>query len=137
MDGMMLSRERLSTGSKAAVSIPVLKSILSIAIAALPFDEEFYLSTYPDIRNAINAGLIGDPKAHFVEEGYFEGRLGALPNFDEGFYKDTYPDVAVAIAKGEVRSAFDHYIGGGAVEGRSANRDDMEASKRWTSLLEQ
>ena len=67
----------------------------------------------------MNAGLIGDPKAHFVEEGYFEGRLGALPDFDEGFYKETYPDVAVAIAKGEVRSAFDHYVGGGAVEGRS------------------
>jgi hypothetical protein len=136
MSGLMLSRERLNTGAKMAIPIPLLKSVLSIAIGALPFDERFYLSTYPDIRNALSAGLIDDPRAHFVEEGYFEGRLGALPDFDEAFYKATYPDVAAAIEKGDVGSAVDHYVGVGAAEGRSASRVDMEASRRWMFHLE-
>ncbi|MGH7043164.1 MAG: hypothetical protein ACREFY_13685 [Acetobacteraceae bacterium] len=108
LQGMMLSRERLQDGSRAAVSIPLLKAILTIASSKLPFDMEFYLSTYPDIRDAYNAGLVADVKAHFAEEGYFEGRLGAMPEIDEKFYRETYPDVADAIASGQVASAADH-----------------------------
>jgi hypothetical protein len=52
LDGMALTSERLRTTSKVAVSLPVLRAIISVAISELPFEPEFYQSTYPDIRQA-------------------------------------------------------------------------------------
>lgn len=135
LEGMGFSLERLQTGSKGAVSLPILKALLCAAASSLPFDEEFYLSTYPDIRKAHETGKIKDLRVHFVEFGYLEGRMGAPPEFDEDFYKTTYPDVAVAIAKGDVKSAFDHYVYAGAFEGRHASASAMEANRRWSELL--
>lgn len=135
LQGMMLSRERLQDGSKAAVSIPLLKAILTVASSALPFDTEFYLAAYPDIREAYDAGRVVDVKAHFIEEGYFEGRLGTMPDIDEKFYKEMYPDVADAIASGQISSALDHYLRTGAAEGRCVNKAEWEASKYWRDLL--
>ena len=91
--GMMLTRERLRTGIKAAVSVPILRAILSAATAQLPFDEDFYLATYPDIKDAYSAGQIAD-----LHEHYLEGRLGTMPEFDADFYMASYPDVAEALA---------------------------------------
>lgn len=39
------------------------------------FDEEFYLETYPDVRDA---GI--DPYEHFIQYGCSEGRLGSPPS---------------------------------------------------------
>ncbi len=131
----MINQERLCTGSKAAISLPVLRAILMAATSAMPFDEDFYSSTYPDLRDAHEAGDVVDLRVHFIEEGYLEGRFGAKPYVDEQFYKETYPDVAAAVAKGGVKSGFDHYMRAGAFEGRFANPEDMEAVKRWNALL--
>ncbi len=130
----MLSFERLRSGAKAAILLPILREILEVAASKLPFDEDFYLSTYPDVRAAYNSGQIADLRRHFVEEGYFEGRFGAKPNVDEGFYTDTYPDVAGAIANKEVGSALEHYMNAGAAEGRFANPEDKEVMMRWLRL---
>jgi hypothetical protein len=135
LDCMMLNQERLRTGSKAAISLPVLKAILVAATAVMPFDEEFYRSAYPDLRAAHEAGDVADLRTHFVEDGYFEGRFGSEPNVDEKFYRETYPDVAAAVAKGDVKSGLDHYMRAGAFEGRFANAEDMEDVKRWNTLL--
>ncbi len=135
LQGMGFSLERLQAGSKAAVPLAVIRAILCAAASSLAFDQEFYLSTYPDIRKAYEAGKIVNLKTHFIEVGYLEGRMGALPDFDEDFYKTTYPDVAVAITKGEVRSALEHYIRAGAFEGRHANASAAETNKRWSELL--
>lgn len=131
----MLNQERLRTGSKAAISLPVLKAILVAATSAMPFDEDFYRLTYPDLRDAHESGVVADLRTHFIEEGYFEGRFGAKPDVDEQFYRETYPDVAAAVTKGDVKSALDHYIRAGAYEGRFANAEDMETIKRWSALL--
>jgi hypothetical protein len=135
LDGMGFSVERLQTGSKAAVSLPVIKALLSAAAAALPFDPDFYRDTYADIRKAYEAGKIKNLQTHFTEIGYLEGRMGATPDFDEDFYKATYPDVAGAIAKGAVKSALDHYIHAGAFEGRHATASAMDSNKKWSELL--
>lgn len=135
LDGLMLNQDRLRTGSKAAISLPVLKAILIVATSGMPFDEEFYRLTYPDLRAAYDAGDVTDLRTHFIEEGYFEGRFGSKPEVDEQFYRDTYPDVAAAVAKGDVLSGLDHYMRAGAFEGRFANADDMDTVKRWNGLL--
>ena len=133
--GMMLTRERLRTGIKAAISVPVLRAILTAAIAQLPFDEDFYLATYPDIKDAYHAGRITDLHEHFVEDGYLEGRLGTMPEFDVEFYTSTYPDVADALASGDLTSAFEHYVRAGCYEGRCANLAEMENIQPWMDLL--
>jgi hypothetical protein len=83
--GMTLTPERLRSGTKAAVSMRVLRAILLVAIAKLPFDGQFYLATYPDIKDAYYGGRISDLHEHFIEQGYLEGRLGTMPEFDERF----------------------------------------------------
>lgn len=51
------------------------------------FDAQFYLNTYPDVKEA---GV--DPFEHYSSWGWREGRL---PNdwFDPNYYKDTYSDI--------------------------------------------
>lgn len=137
LDALFLTRERLKakTGSKAAVPLPVLREIIAAAVAGLPFDEDFYLSQNPDIRDAVAEGKVIDLRAHFIYEGYLEGRFGYKPDLDEEFYKETYPDVAKAVEDGEVASALDHYLRSGAFEGRFANHEEMTSGKRWLELL--
>ena len=75
--------------------------------AAQPFDPEFYLRHYPDVAEAHGSGAIADLRAHFVEQGYFEGRCGAPPPVNEAYYNATYRDVADAVTRGDViRQAF-------------------------------
>jgi hypothetical protein len=134
-----LSRDRLTAGIKSKVAVPtqLLKELLMIAASALPFDLDFYLATYPDIREAYDAGQIDDPKTHFIEEGYIEGRFGSKPNVDEEFYTSTYPDVKAAIATGNVQSALDHYVRAGVYEARFPNSESVANTKRWLALLGQ
>jgi hypothetical protein len=129
-----LSRDRLNSGSKAAMSLPLLREILMVAVSKLPFDDDFYLTTYQDIRSAYEGGSITDLKMHFIDRGYFEGRLGADPGVDEDFYKETYPDVAMAILNSEVKSGADHYLHAGASEGRFANAEDKQLVEKWLRL---
>jgi len=131
---VMLSRERLRAGAKAAILLPILRQILEVAVSKLPFEEDFYLATYPDISAAHTSGEVTDLRTHFIEEGYFEGRFGTKPNVDEEFYKETYPDVAAAIANRDVGSALEHYMRAGAAEGRFANPEDKKVMTRWLQL---
>jgi hypothetical protein len=131
----MLTPERLRSGLKVAVPLPALRAILSLAIESTPFDPEFYKRAYPDLSDAYNSGQITDLQRHFLETGYFEGRLGANPDFDEVFYKKSYPDVVEALATGKVTSAFEHYVGSGVFEGRHANARDAELAEVWTRLF--
>jgi hypothetical protein len=41
----------------------------------IPFDEKWYLETYPDIAAAVESGEIPSAERHFRDIGYFEGRL--------------------------------------------------------------
>ena len=132
---LQLTPERLSAGTKIAVSIPLLRGLLCSVVSTLPFDDDFYLATYADVAEAYRSGEIPDLHTHFVHTGYFEGRLGSMPDFDEDFYQEAYPDVALAVANGEPASGLDHYIRIGAVEGRFANSADMQAWEQWLHIL--
>jgi hypothetical protein len=37
-------------------------------------DEDFYLTEYPDVREAIMQGRFRDAQQHFIKQGYREGR---------------------------------------------------------------
>jgi len=135
LEAMLLTPERLKGGTKAAVTLPILRAILAAATAGMPFDREFYLATYGDVADACRSGQIRDPHAHFIEVGYIEGRQGTKPNVDETFYRKTYPDVAAAIGKGDIKSAYDHYLSTGAAEGRFPNEAYVEHIKYWHELF--
>ncbi len=135
LDGLSLTIERLQSSSKIAVSLPLLRAIISVAVSEMPFDPVFYLGMYPDIRHAYEAGRITDLRNHFIETGYFEGRFGTEPRFDEEFYQNTYPDVSEALTAGKANSAFDHYVRAGAFEGRHPTAIDQESNNQWTKLF--
>ena len=76
------------------------------------FDAEYYLLNNPDVRRAdVN------PLAHFVKEGWKEGRNPSV-YFDINYYMQTYPDVKEA----KVNPLF-HYVKFGWHEGRNPSKN--------------
>ncbi|WP_083101086.1 hypothetical protein [Pseudophaeobacter leonis] len=72
------------------------------------FDTVFYLSKYPDIKQA---GV--DPLMHFVLSGWKEGR-DPNSNFSVDYYLEANPDI-----KASGINPFWHYVIGGRAEGRN------------------
>jgi hypothetical protein len=87
-------------------------------LQAVPIDEKWYRTTYPDVDEAIRAGAYHSARQHFVEHGYFEGRRPFELEIDEAFYMKHYPDIQESVAKGLVESARDHFVRHGYEEGR-------------------
>lgn len=137
MESIGLTQDRIDASVKSKVGVPtrLLRELIKIMAATLPFDRDFYLSTYSDVREAYDDGRIEDPRTHFVEQGYLEGRLGAKPNIDEEFYRSTYPDVGAAIDAGELHSGLEHYLRAGVYEGRFPNSDSVAGTKHWLAIL--
>jgi hypothetical protein len=135
LECLTLNPDMLQALPKVPVPARALRALISVLAADLPFDEDFYAATYPDLAAARDDGRIPDLHKHFVELGYLEGRLGAQPQVDEKFYRNMYPDVAAAIAKGTMKSALEHYVRAGAVEGRFASETHMRVCRRWEQIL--
>lgn len=132
---MHIPRERLNARGKIAIDAPLLRMMLQTLASLMPFSEAFYRSAYPDIAEAAATGRLTDLHQHFVETGYFEGRLGAMPDLDEKFYLANNPDVAVAIQRGDVASAGAHYVRAGAAEGRAPSAELLPQVEAWMRLL--
>ena len=92
--------------------------ILRTMIRGVEVDEAWYARTYEDIGAAVRDGVIRSAKQHFVDDGYFEGRLPFPIVVDERWYLSENPDVAESIRKGVVNSAQDHFNKDGYREGR-------------------
>lgn len=84
------------------------------------FNEEAYFILYPDVAQAVGAGLFSSGVEHFALLGADEGRYSPVGTFDsEQVYLDKYPDVAAAVASGLFLSGYDHFLQVGQFEGRS------------------
>ena len=81
-------------------------------------DEVWYLAQYPDVAEAICNGLVLSAKAHFLSNGYFEGRMPFPITVDEAWYLEQNSGVAGHIASGELLSAQQHFNDYGYREGR-------------------
>ena len=119
------------------VTIPgaLLKLLLQMAVAQSDFDEERYLATNPDVKEAVARGEVESGHVHYVGFGYFEGRLGGMEEVDEAWYLRAYPDVAQALRDNQVASASQHFQAVGGGEGRSPNADQLENAMRWKRTL--
>jgi hypothetical protein len=132
---LRINRERLDGTARIAIDAKLLRAILQVAAGGQPFDEAFYLETYPDIAAAHAKGDIPDLHRHYVEAGYFEGRAGAPADVDEEYYMQTYRDVGMAVKRGDVKSGAEHYVRSGAAEGRVPRADVKPAIDWWASVL--
>ncbi len=92
--------------------------ILRTMIQGIEVDESWYARAYEDIGSAVRDGLVRSAKQHFVDDGYFEGRLPFPMKVDEAWYLAQNPDVADSIRKGIVDTAQDHFDKDGYREGR-------------------
>jgi hypothetical protein len=92
--------------------------ILRMMISGMEIDEALYLKEHEDIAQAVSNGTVKSAKQHFVEDGYFEGRLPFAIRVNERWYLENYPDVAESVRKGVVRSGQQHFDEDGYREGR-------------------
>ncbi len=92
--------------------------ILRTMIRGVEVDEAWYARAYEDIGNAVKAGALRSSRQHFIDDGYFEGRLPFPIMVDERWYLTQNPDVADSIRNGAVESAQDHFVKDGYREGR-------------------
>jgi hypothetical protein len=90
------------------------------------FDERWYLSQYPDVRAAIQSGLLKSAWDHYRCQGILEKRLPSKPVVNEAWYLRVYPDVAQAIREGRVSNAYDHFVNCGYREGRAPSPVDKK-----------
>jgi hypothetical protein len=106
-----------------------LRLIVSNLLQSVEVDEEWYKQTYPGVAQAVASGAFKSAKEHFVEHGYFEGRLPKKITVDEAFYRAAYPGVAKAIEEGLVHSAQEHFEQHGMNEGRLPFPIDRQSSR--------
>jgi hypothetical protein len=92
--------------------------ILKMMIAGIAVDQEWYCKAYEDIGNAIKEGIVKSAQQHFVDDGYFEGRLPFPIAVDDKWYLQQNPDVADSVRRGAVVSGQAHFDEDGYREGR-------------------
>jgi hypothetical protein len=81
-------------------------------------DEAWYLSHYTDIADAIEKGLVTDARSHFINDGYFEGRMPFPIRVDEAYYLGRNAGVADFVRRGLLESGQQHFDENGYKEGR-------------------
>lgn len=106
------------SGDDVLVPREILLRLLDLYVSCWDFDEDWYLTNYPDVREAVSRGRFPSGWAHFRAIGYLEGRLSHQPHVDGEWYLSAYPDIAEAMLAGKVASAFDHFVQFGYKEGR-------------------
>ncbi len=94
------------------------RRMISALLGGVHVDEAWYLDRNPDIAKAIRDGIVKSGKDHFVNDGYFEGRMPYPIKVDEAWYLAQYPEVAEAVRNGLMESAQRHFEEHGYREGR-------------------
>jgi len=89
-----------------------------VALMVKKFDEAWYLSKYPDVKEAVKRGAVPSGRQHYVQFGYYENRLPSAIVVNEKWYLETYPDVSEAIRAGIYKSGQAHFEQAGFREGR-------------------
>ncbi|MGE0278907.1 MAG: hypothetical protein AB7R40_26235 [Nitrospiraceae bacterium] len=101
-----------------AVPMDDLQRMLRASLRHVVVDERWYLKRYPDVATAIRNRVFASGRAHFVAEGYFEGRRPFAIEVDEKWYLEQNPEVAAAVEAGAFKSAQQHFDENGYREGR-------------------
>lgn len=92
--------------------------VIKLLLQSVDVDETWYRVKYPDVADAIDEGMFRSAKHHFIEAGYFEGRLPAELVVNEEWYAAEYQDVAERVKEGMFPSLTQHFREHGYNEGR-------------------
>lgn len=102
----------------ATIEYEALRDVIRLLLQGVTVDEQWYLKQYPDIAQAVRDGVVPSGRAHFISDGYFEGRLPFELEVDGAWYAETYPDISEAVARREFASVEEHFRNFGYQEGR-------------------
>jgi hypothetical protein len=103
---------------RVSVSYDGFIELLRLMISGIEVDETWYLKEYEDIARAVSSGQVVSAKRHFIDDGYFEGRMPFAMSVNERWYLEQNPDVAESVRKGVVGSGQQHFQDDGYREGR-------------------
>lgn len=95
-------------------------TLMQELLAFADFDEAWYLSTYKDVADAVAQKKFKSAREHYLNYGYFEGRLPTAKGFDASFYAKTYADVVRAMKGSDPTKMLEHFISHGYAEGRQS-----------------
>ena len=93
-------------------------AMLRLIMVNVPVDETWYLERYPDIAASVQQGMVQSAREHFVNDGYFEGRLPFPIRVDEGYYLEHNAGVADHVRRGMLELGQQHFDENGYEEGR-------------------
>jgi hypothetical protein len=96
----------------------LLVAMMGSTLSKIKFDEAWYLSKYPDVKDAVKRGTVSSGREHYLLHGYFEHRMPTAIVVNEKWYLDAYKDVAEAIRAGIYKNAQAHFDIAGFREGR-------------------
>jgi hypothetical protein len=92
-------------------------------LSAVVVDSDWYLKTYPDVREAIESGVVSSAEEHYRRYGYWEHRKPYEIVVNEEWYASAYPDIKAAIDTGNFPSGQEHFDLLGFKEGRLPHAD--------------
>lgn len=93
-------------------------ALMQTRLAGIKFDEAWYLSKNPDVKEAVKKGIVTSAREHYVLSGYYEHRMPFPIVVSEKWYLEAYPDVGEAIKAGVYKSGQAHFDTAGYREGR-------------------
>jgi hypothetical protein len=104
--------------SQVTMSYENMQRLIRTLLSVVEVDRAFYLSRNPDVVEGIRLGTISSAQQHFIDHGYFEGRLPYPIRVDEAWYRKTHSDVEKTLGDKFV-SGQAHFDGPGYSEGRT------------------
>jgi hypothetical protein len=111
-----------ATGSSGGHYVELLETkfmeLLREILNYVEVDEDWYLATNHDVKDAVRAGDLKSAREHYMFAGFFENRMPRPVTVDEEWYLREYQDVAEAIRAGAFASARQHFERDGFREGR-------------------
>lgn len=87
-------------------------------LSSVYVDTQWYLKNYPDVSEAITAGVVSGAEEHYRRYGYYEHRKPYEIKVDEDWYVNAYPDIKSAISSEVFASGQEHFDTVGYKEGR-------------------
>ena len=113
-----ITRSKVRGELRISCSYDDLLHMLRRLIAGIEVDEAWYLERYQDIAKAVHEGNIQSAQLHFVNHGYFEGRLPFPILVDERYYLTQNSGIADHVNRGILASGQQHFDENGYTEGR-------------------
>ena len=121
-DKLQLLRRTMLAGKRGGdtVSLPrhLLGQLLDLAFDGM-IDEDWYLTRYPDVAEAVAKGQVSSAREHFTQAGLYEGRVPYEIGIDSNAYLKKHRDVAESVKSGTYTDGKDHFLSSGFAEGRA------------------